>query len=817
MKTFYKYLIVADYQKYRKTPDYRSWFLLFVLMIMQMGLFAQYTITRCSELSQRPKAHDPTTGITHDILAEGASPDGSDCYIYHHRNGKDYVVIPNSWGSNPITGKMELIEDAMAAITDTRITYADYGSLDNELYYMFIDGTATDYSSFAYWLMGDQCWISTEISPGSVGSRDTRKFVFAHEVGHCFIMENVDPPHLGATYDLNEWFDESISEFLASEVYITVNTEFSRSKSFDLDASPFTQLYNAWPLWYYFVLQRGKSAMVPEMNALARLTTREARLRHFRGTGFDRLYHDFLFEFYTRSLQDRGGGLIQMEDTIVRRQDKIQLIPEATTPMILDTIPSERLSIYQIVIPPSHDVTIYPPSTTNTIHFSLLNHPDKIKNWNEPVLIEGYCDREREFRLLVSHLNIDQQTEIPVRYELNERVSCCTLTTAISDNPPPDDLDGQFHFDYYIESEVEMMADGTTQTMPMNYFVNSRDGSMLLLRSFFMDNFGSFEDNGMKADAVIWLANGQIVAYVQDKTFGQKRAITLDMNQTRGDVMGPRAINPEELLREGRNSGVSPAALPSDSPWSGQATAYSYYREERFDPGVHNLMTSYVSNDNSVVASPMSSFGFMVGHIKDLSGQNKHLVYTRYETPGGDIMRAKLQKLEKECASFNGAGYKKMTLGGYTGAVGAMSESEREAFADSQMAYNEQTLAMMAELERCGDNQRCINEVTRRIMEQQKARENEVYDLPAPAEFSGDAGSDFQEEERLLRDRMYALQDQMMDKDLECDRLSRLSGASNYFVEQCRTQFEAMQRDLDRLECEMAKLHGAGDMLEDCH
>ena len=635
-------------------------------------------------------------------------------------------------------------------------------------------------------------------------------------------MKNVDNDDLRNNYTpLNAWFDESVAEYLGSEAYPSINKEFSRAQIFDLDSIPFTQKYNAWPLWKYYVLKRGKAAMVEEMQNLVQLSSRTARLDHFRDTNFDRLYHDFLFDYYTRVLEDTGGGLIPIEGRIKRRQDKIQLIPEDPAPMMLDTIPSERLSIYQVVIPASHDVTIYPPETTSKIHFSILNHPDKIKNWNEPLMIEGYCDREREFRMLVSHLNEDPISDIEITYELNERVSCCTLSTAITDNPTPEELDGQFHFDYYIESEVEMMADGTTQTMPMNYFVNSRDGSMLLLRSFFMDNFGSFEDKGMKADAVIWLANGQIVAYVQDKTFSQKRAITLDMNQTRGDVMGPRAINPEELLREGRSSGVRPVALPSDNPWAGQATGYAYYREERFNPGVRNLMTSYVSNDNSVVASPMSSFGFMVGHIKDLSGQNRHLVYTRYETPGGDIMRAKLHKLEKECASFNGSGYKKMSLGGFKGAVGAMSESEREAFTDSQMAYNEQTLALVAEMERCGNNQRCINEVTRRIMEQQKAREDEVYDLPSPGEFSGDAGSEFQQEERLLRDRMYALQDQMMDKDLECDRLSRhnstCGGCMDHIVEQCRQEFEDMERDLDRLECEMAKLHGAGDMLEDCH
>lgn len=787
------------------------------LVLLQFSLSAQYQVSTCEELGLRPI--EPGTG--NDILKIYLETDKfptRGCWVHHHPNGRDYVVTPDNWGEFPVGENKQMIEDAMHAISDARKKYEQYGSMDNQLYYILDDVIRGGRAGEAFWVIGSECWMQSGV-PMLWGESINNKQVFAHEIGHCFVMENV--PDLRTNYRLNNWFDESVSEYLSSEVYPTNNLEFRFSSNFDLDSIPFKQKYKAYPLWYYFVQKRGKSLVVPMMKYLAVLATREERLSYMRSSNFDRLYHDFLFDYYTRSLEDSGGGLIPIETRIKRRQDKIQLIPEAMTPMMLDTIPSERLSIYQVIIPPSHDVTIHPPRTTNKIHFSILNNPDKIKNWNEPVLIEGYCDREREFRLLVSHLNTSEQRDIPIRYELDERVSCCTLTTAITDNPSPEELDGQFHFDYYIESEVEMMADGTTQTMPMNYFVNSRDGSMLLLRSFFMDNFGSFEDDGMKADAVIWLANGQIVAYVQDKDFGQKRAITIDVNQTRADVMGPRAINPEELLREGRNSGLSPAALPSDSPWSGQASAYTYYREERFDPGIRNLMTSYVSNDISVVASPMSSFGFMVGHIKDLTGQNKHLVYTRYETPNGDIMRAKLHKLEKECASFNGAGYKKMTLGGFSGAIGSMSESEREVFADQQMAYNEQLLALLADMERCGDNENCKARVTRQMMDLEKRKKDELYDLPEPGEFSGDAGSDFQDEERQIRVRLYAKQDEILDKDIHCKRLSRQNsncgGCMNMAVERCQGELQRMEQELDQLECEMAKLHGAGDMLEDCH
>ena len=94
----------------------------------------------------------------------------------------------------------------------------------------------------------------------------------------------------------------------------------------------------------------------------------------------------------------------------------------------------------------------------------------------------------------------------------------------------------------------------------------------------------------------------------------------------------------------------------------------------------------------------------MVGFIKDEAGRGKKLVYSHYKTPNGDWMDAELLHMEKECATFDGTGYKKMTLGGNTGAIAAMSEGERNVFADEQMALNDQMLILFEEMERCGDN-----------------------------------------------------------------------------------------------------------------
>lgn len=798
-----------------------------ILLLWFIPATSQYEVTPCSELG-RPISYDPTRDLNIDILTYYLDGDGSGggedgCWAYHHPNGKDYVVIPDSWHQNLSALLKDLIKDTMDAITAARREYGNYGTLANHLYYLLEDPRTSAYQPHALWLVGNQCWAKTQLSSFNRLNRRESQFIMAHEIAHCFIMENVD--NLADNYtDLNAWFDESVAEFMASEVYKDIDSEHANSVIFNLEGKKFTQRYKAYPLWYFYAQKNGKRAVVQLMNELTQRDSRITRLSHLRYTGFDMLYHEFLFEFHQTLIEDSSDkGMIppKNKEDIALRQDPFDLVPEVSDPIEFDPIPSERMSLYEITVPSSHEITLYPPTgATGKLFFSLMDEDHSIPFWDAPVTIRAKCDELKVIQIMASQLTGNPIENISLLYELKEREACCDTWVAAIENPTEDDLNGDFYFDYYIESEVETSTDGEILTLPMNYYVNSNDGSMLLLSSFFMEKFGRTESGGMKADAVVWLSNGQIATYVLDKVHSQKRVITMDMNQTRGDVMGPRAINPEELLREGLRSGVRAAVLPADSPWAGNSSAYAYYREERFNPGERNFLTSYVSDDPSVVTSTMSSFGFMVGHIKDLNGQNKLLIYTRYERPNGDVIKAKLFKLEKQCASFSGEGYKKMILMGSTGAIGAMSEAEQDNLVASQVAYNAQLVNLMQDLGRCGDNESCVERVKRQILELKKEKENAIYNLPGNSELSGTSGGDFQNRERAIKERMYSLQDEIIVNQRRCkdlgDRNAACGGCMSRAYELCREQLEDLKSQLDQLECELAKLHGMGDMMEDC-
>ena len=279
-----------------------------LLVLFSQNLFGQFRVSTCEELNLRPI--EPGTG--NDLLAiyldgDGTGLGGFGCWVHHHPNGQDYVVTPHSWGREPNPGKMALISDAMQTITDARRVYPEYGTLNNDLYYILDDvnrrsgsGETTSIKrGQTFWLVGNQCWMQSGAPSLRLESsnRERRLHTYAHEIGHCFVMENV--PDLGTYYSgLNHWFDESVSEFLSSELYKNNDGEHQWAEDFDLDGKAFTQPYRAYSLWYYYARKYGKESVVRLMNELAALGSREQRLSHLRRLNFDLDYHHYLLEYY---------------------------------------------------------------------------------------------------------------------------------------------------------------------------------------------------------------------------------------------------------------------------------------------------------------------------------------------------------------------------------------------------------------------------------------------------------------------------------------------------------------------------------------
>lgn len=414
----------------------KTWGILTVTFFSFVALSAQYRITRCSELNDRPLVNNEEGG-TQELLAiylkgEGDSDVGGlDCWVLHHENDKDYVVIPISW--HPDTGgvRQRLIDDAMTTITDSRRKYIEYGTMNKSLYYILNDVNYEETAGekfFTY--QDDQCWMRSGVPALSFDSRETRKQVFAHEIGHCFVEENV-PKTAYTNHDWDAWFDESVSEFLSSEVYKTANREHMYSVQYNFDA-PFMQPYNAYVLWYYYAKKHGKQSVVRLMRELADLNSLRARQAHLRSIGFDELFHNFLFDYTVREIKDSGTGeaipgpndMFDEEYTMEPASDKITL-PEK--------IKDAQREFYLIEIPAGFNVTIHPPTGSSMTYFQSLmtsGGPGReglmIRNWNSPQFVEGDCNRSQLAMVMVSHLNTEILGDLEVKYELEAKVDCCS-------------------------------------------------------------------------------------------------------------------------------------------------------------------------------------------------------------------------------------------------------------------------------------------------------------------------------------------------------------------------------------------------------
>ena len=229
------------------------------------AIYAQ-TIRDHTEFPMRPI--DPVEGT--DILnASFPTKSGEPVQYITHRptNRKDYVVTPFHWGKSPEVSRKMLINDAMQAITDARETYAEFGGIQSKLFYM-LDERNWDFSN-AYWITNNACWMRSSVSDIGVLNSGDRKKIFAHEIGHCLMMEKIS--QLSANYEtLNAWFDESMAEFLSSLVYPTNNSEFKYALKFDLDLSEFRQAYNAYPLMHYYAENKGMPKLFAFLNQLAK-------------------------------------------------------------------------------------------------------------------------------------------------------------------------------------------------------------------------------------------------------------------------------------------------------------------------------------------------------------------------------------------------------------------------------------------------------------------------------------------------------------------------------------------------------------------
>ncbi|WP_430967011.1 hypothetical protein [Spongiimicrobium sp. 2-473A-2-J] len=793
------------------------------LLFLMASLSAQ-TVSSCSSLGLRP-----VTPFGDDLLAiyydgNGAGLGGHGCWVHHHPNGKDYVITPHSWGRTPPTGKKSFIDAAMEALTDSRRTYKDYGSLNNGLYYI-LDDVNRSFPGEAFWLIrkSDQCWMQSGAPSLRWDNMAEKKQLMAHEIGHCFNMENV-PNFTPDSYDM-DWLDESVAEYLSAVVYPRTNREHGSAQNFDLDGGSFRQPYNAYPLIQaYLQRYRRPTSLVQLMRGVAGTNTDDSRRGYLRSKSMDEVLHHMYFEHYQSLMKDLGGGTIPREENVFPATDLFYFDPDSTVPFKPGDIPTEQLSMYELVLPSGYDVILdYGASTGKLPFLSIISESRKVRDWVGKVTVPGKCDGETTFKILASHLENAPLSGLVVNYTLQKRADCCT---AVAANPSVEKFNGDFLFDYYMESEIVTVTEEGRLVQPLKYYVNSIDGSMLFSQGSFFASFGDDTGMGFILDAALMFPNGQLMAYVREKETGIKRAITLALNQTRADVNGVRAFKTREFLDQAIGSGIRPAALPTGSIWANRAQGHAYRQPDPQRPGTKTKISGYISQQGSVASSPLPSFGFMVGFMKDQHGRNKNLVYSKFEREDGTYIEANLLLLERQCFTFSGGKYKKMTLAGYTGGFETMTESQTDAFTETHEEYNEDFQELMVRLAACGDNAACARDVEKEMILLQRKREKSIYDLPKNPSYSGAAGSDFNAKQQTLRNDMLALADKMADKQYKCTRLRQSLSACSAsggacgplinFSERCEAEYKSMEATMKKYDCEMAKLMGYEDAMDDC-
>ncbi|UJH66473.1 hypothetical protein [Allomuricauda sp. SCSIO 65647] len=400
--------------------------------LLALQISAQYSVSTCSEQGLRPITSDGQEILAIYLKRNAEGIGGLGCWVHHHPNGKDYVVTPHSWDSVPSSWRKGLIREAMQAITDSRNKYVEYGTMNQPLYYILDDVDRTDEATGdvtqgeKFWLnVEGECWMRSGVPTLRPESPEVRKQIFAHEIGHCFIEENV-PKTAYANHDWDAWFDESVSEYLSSEVYKTADGEHQFSVAYDFD-SLFTQPYNAYVLWYYYAKQKGILSVVPLMNALTGLKTLKARMNYLQSIEFDELFHNFLYDFTMRSLKDSGTGN-PIPGPGINPDADFTLLPEKSEVNIPRGINFGQREIINIVVPEGFNVTLRPPQGSEGKFYSSLMpaSANAIRTWDSPVELTGHCFSPMDITVMISHLETDGIGDLVIPYELHAKADCCT-------------------------------------------------------------------------------------------------------------------------------------------------------------------------------------------------------------------------------------------------------------------------------------------------------------------------------------------------------------------------------------------------------
>ncbi|MGV6845236.1 MAG: hypothetical protein ACWA42_03815 [Lutibacter sp.] len=639
-----------------------------MLMFITKG-FAQ--VSSCEELGLRPITSDGYDVLKIYYDGNGSGVGGHGCWVHHHPNGKDFVITPHSWTIQPNDYRQTLIKNAMQAITDSRVEYVKYGTLNNHLYYILNDVHYYGYDGETFWLAGDKCIMRSGVPNLKNESNEYKRFVYAHEVGHCFVMENV--PELKNQYDdLNHWFDESVAEFLASEVYKELNAEYDFSREFDFDGHTYRQPYNAYVLWYYLAMKKGEASVVALMNALAETPNLNSRLAYLRAISFDSFFQSFLFNFLIHKIPDSGTGNPIPRKAIAHGQ-QIQLDPN-NHQISLNNIAWGKANIFKLSIPAGYDLSINPSTGSSLKYYQSLREKISgvsIENWTQQTEIKGDCSSEVPVFVIISHLNPENISDLSINYTLQQKSNCCLgfsnqkCLAKLEDKPTikanSNVVNDFFKFDYKITANLKFKSGGTTKRIKnLSYYVNTQDGSIYFPKESIKEfSNGRLANQNGRVDGAIWLSNHQLVIYLYDAIFKRKRAFTVSSKKSSDDVFMNEHLGFLQFFNDQADTinVLRPEPLPQTSKWQGVSQGYA---GKIINATEEAKMTIYLDCNATPIATGFPMIGFLVGVVKDhrITNCNRLIVYNKIEQKNGDYLEAELVSILKENKNFDGSSYK---------------------------------------------------------------------------------------------------------------------------------------------------------------
>lgn len=496
----------------------------------------------CASLGLDPVVDHPgspsdSLRVLERYYVETGGVGGLGCWVHPHANGKDYVVTPWSWGEDPNPGHQRLIDETFQAQTDAYDSLSAIGTLDLGLYVVLNDvDTGSDSDPEAYWPTEGQCWIEAGPRAGFGAWSDLDfKGTLAHEIGHCFLMQNV-PGYTPATYGRGtaHWWDESGAEFFGSVVYPSSDFEHESSYLFDMDGEELYQAYNAVVLLQHYANHNGNRAV---LDLLIRLHA-EGRSwgslnAYLDGAGLDDFFHDFGTTHYRGLIPDPGGGYMRAEDWVAPIAEETLSPPRGA--ISLDVVPSRRLNQLQLTLPEGHDGVLWAGGAVGSAVWASAYLDGELRTaWGEGIPVRGECDNARTFSVFLTTLRAEDVRDVSFEYELSENNEDCeeeeTAMAACQDAPA---------FNQCLVGTWQMHERSIQGMLGSDAPVNGRIYTTFFRNGAFIHRFDNLEQHSISV-----YRSGDMKMEMRTRYTGDVRGCATSINAPRLDGAAPLRTDP---------------------------------------------------------------------------------------------------------------------------------------------------------------------------------------------------------------------------------------------------------------------------------